>query len=34
MIHRGYLEMDSEIHIDMFDDRSKIYLHGGMMGYL
>ena len=31
IIHRDYLQMGSEIHIDMYDDRMKIYSPGGMM---
>lgn len=30
LIHRNYLEIGSEIHIDMFDDRVEIYSPGGM----
>lgn len=30
LIHRNYLEVGSEIHIDMFDDRLEIYSPGGM----
>jgi len=30
LIHRNYLEIGSEIHIDMFDDRMEIYSPGGM----
>ena len=30
LIHRSYLEIGSEIHIDMFDNRIKIYSPGGM----
>ena len=30
LIHREYLELGSEIHIDMFDDRVEIYSPGGM----
>lgn len=30
LIHRDYLVMGSEIHIDMFDDRVEIYSPGGM----
>ena len=30
LIHRDYLEMGSEIHIDMFDDRLEITSPGGM----
>ena len=31
IIHRDYLQMGSEIHIDMYDDRMEIYSPGGMM---
>ena len=31
LIHRDYLELGSEIHIDMFDDRMEIYSPGGML---
>ena len=31
LIHRNYLEMGSEVHIDMFDDRLEIYSPGGMV---
>ena len=30
IIHRSYLDIGSEIHIDMFDDRMEIYSPGGM----
>ena len=30
LIHRDYLEMGSEIHLDIFDDRLEIYSPGGM----
>lgn len=30
LIHRNYLEIGSEVHIDMFDDRLEIYSPGGM----
>lgn len=30
LIHRDYLELGSEVHIDMFDDRMEIYSPGGM----
>ena len=30
LIHRNYLEVRSEVHIDMFDDRIEIYSPGGM----
>ena len=30
LIHRNYLELGSEVHIDMFDDRLEIYSPGGM----
>ena len=31
LIHRDYLELGSEVHIDMFDDRMEIYSPGGMI---
>lgn len=31
LIHRDYLELGSEVHIDMFDDRMEIYSPGGML---
>lgn len=31
LIHRNYLEIGSEVHIDMFDDRIEIYSPGGML---
>lgn len=30
IIHRDYLELGSEIHIDMYDDRMEVYSPGGM----
>lgn len=30
LIHRDYMEIGSEVHIDMFDDRMEIYSPGGM----
>lgn len=30
LIHRNYLDVGSEVHIDMFDDRLEIYSPGGM----
>ena len=30
LIHRDYLELGSEVHIDMYDDRMEIYSPGGM----
>lgn len=30
LIHRDYLELGSEVHIDMFDNRIEIYSPGGM----
>ncbi len=30
LVHRSYLELGSEIHIDIFDDRMTIYSPGGM----
>ncbi len=32
LIHRDYLIMGSEVHIDMYDDRLEIYSPGGMYG--
>lgn len=32
LIHRDYLAMGSEVHIDMFDDRLEITSPGGMFG--
>lgn len=31
IIHRDYMQMGSEIHIDMYDDRLEIYSPGGMV---
>lgn len=31
IIHRDYMQMGSEIHIDMYDDRMEIYSPGGML---
>ena len=31
LIHRNYMEIGSEVHIDMFDDRILIYSPGGMV---
>ena len=31
LIHRDYLELGSEIHIDMYDDRLEVYSPGGMV---
>lgn len=31
LIHRNYMEIGSEVHIDMFDDRIEIYSSGGMI---
>ena len=31
IIHRSYLEIGSEVHIDMYDNRIEIYSPGGMM---
>ena len=31
LIHRNYMEIGSEAHIDMFDDRIEIYSPGGMI---
>ena len=30
LIHRDYLELGSEVHVDIFDDRMEIYSPGGM----
>lgn len=30
LIHRDYLELGSEVHIDIYDDRMEIYSPGGM----
>ena len=30
LIHRNYLELGSEVHLEMFDDRLEIYSPGGM----
>ncbi|MCR5798016.1 MAG: hypothetical protein K6G63_08910, partial [Eubacterium sp.] len=30
LIHRSYLEVGSEVHIDIYDDRLEIYSPGGM----
>ena len=31
LIHRDYMEIGSEVHIDIFDDRMEIYSPGGMV---
>ena len=31
LIHRDYLELGSEVHIDIFDDRMEVYSPGGML---
>ncbi len=31
LIHRDYMDMSSEVHIDIFDDRMEIYSPGGMI---
>lgn len=31
IIHRSYMEVGSEVHVDMYDDRLEIYSPGGMM---
>ena len=31
LIHRDYLEVGSEVHVDIFDDRLEIYSPGGMI---
>lgn len=30
LIHRSYIELGSEVHLDMFDDRIEIFSPGGM----
>ena len=30
LIHRDYLELGSEVHVDMYDDRMEVYSPGGM----
>jgi len=30
LIHRDYLDLGSEVHIDIFDDRLEVYSPGGM----
>lgn len=30
LIHRDYLELGSEVHVDMYDDRLEVYSPGGM----
>jgi len=30
LIHRNYLEVGSEVHIEMYDDRLEVYSPGGM----
>lgn len=30
LIHRNYMEIGREVHIDMFDDRIEIYSPGGI----
>lgn len=32
LMHRDYLELGSEVHVDMFDDRMEITSPGGMIG--
>lgn len=32
IIHRDYMEIGSEIHIDMYDNRMEVYSPGGMLG--
>ena len=32
LIHRSYLELGSEVHVDMFDDRMTIWSPGGKIG--
>jgi len=31
LIHRNYMELGSEVHIDMYDDRLEIFSPGGLM---
>lgn len=31
LIHRNYLELESEVHIDMYDDRLEIFSPGGLL---
>ena len=31
LIHRDYMEIGSEVHIDIFDDRLEVYSPGGML---
>lgn len=31
LIHRDYLELGREVHIDIFDDRMEIFSPGGML---
>ncbi len=31
LIHRNYLEVGSEVHVDLFDDRIEIFSPGGMV---
>ncbi len=31
IVHRDYMQMGSEVHIDMYDDRMEVYSPGGMM---
>ena len=31
LIHRNYIELGSEVHIDMYDDRLEIFSPGGLM---
>ena len=31
IIHRDYMQMGSEVHIDIYDDRLEVYSPGGMM---
>lgn len=31
LIHRDYMEIGSEVHIDIFDDRMEVYSPGGMI---
>lgn len=31
IIHRDYMELGSEVHVDLYDDRLEVYSPGGMM---
>ena len=32
LIHRSYIELGSEVHVDIYDDRIEVYSPGGMYG--